>query len=188
MNKGDVTNVSGNVSSSEVIIRAGIEEDIVQLLALNSKYLYENLSTEERRGGFIRIKFDHAQFLKIIEGREIVVAVVDSKIAGYYLVGRSSENNLLNYQYERAQELESAIGATVDRVGIGCQVCIDVEHRTVVNSKTLLTALTSLIKLKFGYLFGSVSKENISAQRAHAIAGWKLIGENEFSLFYLFDV
>jgi hypothetical protein len=97
-------------------------ENIDKIRSLNNKYLVSRLEEKEKHSGFIRIGYSSEHVQKIIDSKEIVIASDDNKVIGYYLIGRKSDNAALDYQMDKCLTIDSI---SSDKIGYGCQVCID---------------------------------------------------------------
>lgn len=154
-------------------------DQIDQLVSLNRKYLFDNLSEEERKNGFIRITYESEHFRILIEKKEIVCALNDNKkIVGYYLIGRETKNILLDYQIEKAAIFSKKFDEDFDKLGYGCQVCIEVEHRKKDLFLEMLKYLCGNVFLKYSYLLCSISHINMVSLKAHQKFGWKIFHTN----------
>lgn len=72
---------------SNVITRNADLSDIDGILALQSRYLYANLSESERLNGFVTTPFTPDQLKTLIDDNGAFVAVVDGGVCGYALAG-----------------------------------------------------------------------------------------------------
>jgi hypothetical protein len=70
-----------------MITRLGKTNDIKGILALQNANLYDNLSVDERRRGFVTTPFSEAQLKELLEQRGVFVAAEGSEIAGYAMAG-----------------------------------------------------------------------------------------------------
>lgn len=154
-------------------------EDIKQIRNLNQKYLITHLTDTEKQGGFIRIEYSESELKKIIEAKEIVVAKDENKIVGYYLIGRKSDSVALTYQHNKAKEITWESPIITDKIGYGCQVCIETNYRNSGLFTSMLIELTKNVKNKYAYLLCSVSDDNVISMNAHRNNGWKIIESAE---------
>ena len=159
-------------------------DHIDQILVLNSKYLITHLNDTQKKSGFVRIEYTEEEIKKIIEHQEIVVAIDNNKVVGYYLVGRKSDSVALDYQKNKAINLFGSHTIQFDKIGYGCQVCIDYTHRNNGLSKNMLLKLVEILDNKYEYLLSIISKENtISLQNSTAI-GWTALDSSENPKYY----
>ena len=160
--------------------------DIDSIRNLNNRYLISHLTEPERQKGFIRIQYSKEEFERIIDRKEIVVAAKNDKIFAYYLIGKSSESPLLEYQRNKAKNLFAANEIHFEKIGYGCQVCIDEDYRKNGLFNSMLTALSNAVKDKYSHLLCSVSDDNIVSMKTHLSNDWKIIDSFEKSNFLIY--
>lgn len=154
-------------------------ENIPQIRNLNQKFLITHLTDTEKQGGFIRIEYTENELKRIIEAKEIVIAKEENKIVGYYLIGRKSDSVVLTYQHNKAINLANEQALLTEKIGYGCQVCIETNYRNNGLFAKMLIDLTKLVKQKYTYLLCSVSDDNVISMNAHRNNGWKIIESAE---------
>lgn len=159
-------------------------EYIQQILALNSRYLISHLNNEQKEGGFIRIEYTRDNLQKIIAEKEIVIALKNNVITGYYLIGRKSEETTLDYQKNKAMFLDTRFSG----IGYGCQVCIEEAYRNNGLFGQMLRALVDAVRHKYTHLLCSVSVENIVSMKTHLNNGWQVIEHSETTNFLLYQI
>ena len=167
-------------------IQIPIYQHIDQIKELNSKYLITNLTEAEKQSGFIRIEYDKDSLKKIIDDQEIVVATNHDKIIGYYLIGRKSGFAALDYQKNKAISLFDTKNIPFDKIGFGCQVCIDKAHRNNGLFKSMLDTLCNAIKEKYSHLLCSVSDDNIVSLKTHTKNGWQSFDTIDKTHFFIY--
>ena len=172
----------------EYIISFPKIEHLEQLVQLNRKFLINNLSPEQREKGFIRIKYSKEDFERIITNQEIVVAFNFEDVVAYYMIGRISSTKKLDYQKNIAKKVAEKFNYIEDRIGYGCQVCIDKDFRHYGLFKNMLIALTSKLDTKYDFLLCSISDNNIASLKAHKKNGWEFVDKNETTNFFLYDI
>jgi hypothetical protein len=72
---------------SEMLTRLGKTIDIQGILTLQKANLYDNLSVDERKRGFVTTPFSEAQLKELLEQRGIFVAEERDEIVGYAMAG-----------------------------------------------------------------------------------------------------
>ena len=162
-------------------------EDIEQIRNLNQKYLITHLTDTEKQGGFIRIEYTESELKKIIEAKEIVVAKDENRVVGYYLIGRKSDSVALTYQHNKAREITWEKPITTDKIGYGCQVCIETNYRNNGLFADMLIDLTNLVKNKYSYLLCSVSDDNLVSYNSHINNGWILIDSMNKTKYLIYN-
>ena len=70
-----------------MIARPGTRDDINGIIALQRVNLYENLSPEERKQGFVTTPFSEGRLLELIGERGVFVIEDQGKIMGYVMAG-----------------------------------------------------------------------------------------------------
>jgi hypothetical protein len=70
-----------------MITRGGRVSDIDGISALQTRYLYSNLSEQERLAGFVTTPFSAGQFAALLREDGVYVAVADDEVVGYALAG-----------------------------------------------------------------------------------------------------
>ena len=163
-------------------------DQIDEIRKLNQKYLISHLTDKELQGGFIRIEYNTNDFMQIVNSNEIVVATNEDRIVAYYLVGRKSESPALMYQRNKAISLFNSHSIQYERIGYGCQVCIDKSYRNNGISRKMLNLLLTKLISKYDYLLSTISPENIISLQNSRKTGWAVIDEKESPTFYLFKV
>lgn len=161
-----------------MLIQAPTYEHIGQILALNNRYLLSRLTDEQKQKGFIRVEYNEEDIRRIIDNQEIVIALNDKSIVGYYLIGRTSQNNGLAYQLEKVTEIIKE-PCLIDKVGYGAQAIIETEYRGQNVLNLMLNGLIELLDNKYNILFSSVTKINGNALKAHTKGGYKLLDEDD---------
>lgn len=169
----------------DITIKCPEVEHIEQLIILNSKYNYQHLSQEELVRGFIRIPYTYEQFQRLIEQKEITVALFNNQVVGYYLVGKHTQNPTLEYQIQKAKQIERIHQIDFERIGYGCQVCIETEFRNMNLFADMLSILVMLVRYKYDILLCSISDYNPASLRAHQKNNWKFYDkENSTNFLY----
>ena len=168
-------------------IQLPTHDHIDQIRQLNNKYLINHLTDAQKQNGFIRIEYSRDDLMAIIDHQEIVVAVEDDTVVGYYLIGKRSNTPLLDYQKNKALSLFDTNAIAFDKVGYGCQVCIDKAYRNNGLFKSMLEGLVNVVADKYSYLLCSVSDDNDVSLNAHTTNGWKLIDDLETTNYYIYN-
>jgi len=159
-----------------------------QVRLLNDRHLISHLTEAQRQGGFVRVAYNPQHLASIIRNREILVATFGEEQIGYYLVGRTSGNPALDYQKEMAGRVSATKEIPVDKIGYGCQVCIDDAHRANGLFGELFAALVLVVQEKYSHLLCSISVENPVSVKAHLKYGWQLFDTINHTHFFLFEL
>lgn len=168
--------------------RLAVEDDLEPLLKLHHKYLFHNLSEEQKKNGFIRVEYSRDEFRKMIRSQAVVIALKNEKLCGYYLVGKTSESLLLAYQRNEARSIADINGYEFSKIGYGCQICIDEPHRHQGLFALLLEALSKAVKNKFTVLLCSVSDNNTASMHSHMNNGWAKVNAIDNTSFFIYKL
>ena len=103
--------------------------EIAQIIDLNKRHLFTYLNPIQQQNGFVRIEYSLEDLQTIITNKELVIVKNDKDIIGYYLIGKKSDKLTLDYQKNKALDLFESNGIQFDKIGYGCQVCINEKYR-----------------------------------------------------------
>ncbi|QAA81053.1 GNAT family acetyltransferase [Aequorivita sp. H23M31] len=166
--------------------RMGNRGDIDGILALQSKYLYSNLSEEERKQGFVTTPFTKEQLEEIIKQDGIFIGEKDDNIIAYVFAGswRYFEPwEIFNYMVSRFPNLsfEGRAITTINSFQYG-PVCIEESFR----GKGLFNQIFEEMRLEFRKKYPIsvtfINKINVISEKAHTKKlGWKIIDEFQFN-------
>jgi len=163
---------------NNIIIRAAQLSDVDDLIRLNNKYLLNHLTEEQKQKGFVRVEYEREYLQQIITNKEIVVALDYDLVIGYYLIGRTSNNDRLVYQREKLLLIFND-EKKIEKIGYGAQAVIEKEYRGNNLLQLMLNELIKQLNGKYEILFSSVTKINNSALKAHTAGGYKVLAEDD---------
>jgi len=169
------------------LIQLPTYDHIEQIRSLNNRNLFENLTDAQKQNGFVRIAYDRNGLQQIIGNQEMVIATKNDEVVGYYLIGRKSGNAALDYQRNKAISLFGTHQIPFNKIGYGCQVCIEEAYRNNGLFGQMLSALNNLVENKYSYLLCSISADNINSRAKHIANGWYAINDIETPGFYLYN-
>ena len=161
-----------------MIIQIPTYDHIDQIIQLNNKYLINHLTEAQKQNGFIRIEYDRDDLQQIIANKEIVIATNEEQVIGYYLIGKTSQNKGLDYQFKKVKEIFKETNY-IDKVGYGAQAIIETEYRGKDLLGNMLNKLIESLNNKYDILFSSVTKINGNALKAHSKSGYKVLDEDD---------
>lgn len=170
--------IPSSKSENMTTIQVPTYTHIDKILALNRKYLLTHLSNQEKENSFIRIEYSKDDIKRIIDHREIVVALNDNVVIGYYLIGRKSQNPALAYQLKKVIEIFKEPN-TADKVGYGAQAILEKNYRGGELLNRMLKKLIQELNNIYTVLFSSVTKINQGALKAHSKGGYKILDEDD---------
>lgn len=168
----------------EYIIREAEITDADGIHTLHKKYLYQNLSEEQRGHGFIKVEYSLNDIRKIIEANDIALCCYDKSIIGYYLLGFVTQNEALNYQYKALNELFYN-GKLLNELKVACgaQAIVEKEYRSSGLTNRMLQLLIENVSGKYDYLMSSITKTNDTAFKVHEKSGYIGVGETDTKVF-----
>lgn len=170
---------SSQIIDSTIVVTLGSSGDLLLISLLNNKYLFENVTQAELLNGFIKVQYSSKQLSEIIKAAEIAVAKVNDNLIGYYLIGGSSDNELLVYQQLAAGRFAKSKSIDVFKIGYGVQICIDAPYHNKGLFSNMLHELVNNVSHKYDYLLCSVSDENSKSLKIHLKSGWELFEQFE---------
>lgn len=170
-----------------ITTRLGNQRDIESVLALQEKYLFRNLSEEQRQRGFVTTPFTVSQIEDIIQENGLFVAEnKQNELVAYAFAGSwkyFEQWDIFKHMISRFPDLsfqDSEI-TTENSFQYG-PVCIATEYR----GTGLLNLIFEEMRLEFSKKYPIsvtfINKVNIISEIAHTKKlGWKIIDEFEFN-------
>ncbi|MFN8294590.1 MAG: hypothetical protein U0T69_00230 [Chitinophagales bacterium] len=146
------------------------------------------MSDAQKQGGFVRIEYNEEEIKRIIDNNEIVIALDDNNVIAYYLVGKKSESKSLLYQYNKAVDIAKQNNIPIEKIGYGCQVCIDENYRNNRLFSQMLGSITTIINEKYSHLLCSISNENSSSYKSHINNNWHIVDSIEKTQFLIYTI
>lgn len=156
---------------------------IEKIRRLNESHLMAGLDENKRRSGFVRVRYSFEDIQKIIDEKEIVIAIHGDEVIGYYLIGKKSGNLLLGYQNERVASLSNRHKIPNCEIGYGAQAIIERRYRGMNLLSLMLEKLLELLNGKYQMLFSSVTKINGNALTAHLKGGYQILDVDDTKYF-----
>jgi GNAT superfamily N-acetyltransferase len=170
------------------MVRLGKQTDITQLKTLNKKWLWENLSEDERKRGFLTCDaYSEEDFERIITANEIAVFQDQGKIVGYYLFDNYSKTETLIYFEKFISNFAQRNLLINTRLSKRAQVVIDEDYQGKGIYQLLINYLHEHLKIKFDNVFSIVFKNNPRINN-HLRSGWKIIAEDDERYFVLHEI
>lgn len=170
-----------------ITTRIGNKADIEGVLALQARYLYRNLSDEERKKGFVTTPFTVSQLEEILlENGLFIAETEDGKIVSYVFAGSWNyfeQWGIFNFMVSRFPEVsfQGKEITTSNSFQYG-PICIDENYR----GKGLLNQIFEEMRLEFCKKYPIsitfINKINAISTRAHTKKlGWEIIDEFQFN-------
>lgn len=167
-------------------IRIAGLSDIAGVLDLQKLYLYDNLTDDDRKHGFVTTPFTGDQVRSIISEKGLFIANDNGRIIAYIFAGSwmyYSQWPIFDYMTSFFPKLsfDNHLISTEHSFQYG-PVCIDVNYR----GKELLKSLFEVMRVHMlqHYPFGAtfINKVNLRSLNAHVKKlGWKVIGEFQYN-------
>ena len=167
--------------------RIGNKIDIDEVLALQEKYLYRNLSELERKRGFVTTPFTVSQIEEIILENGLFVALnEENEVIAYAFAGSwkyFQQWEIFNFMISRFPDLTFKGNeiTTTNSFQYG-PVCIDEKYR----GQGVLNLIFEEMRLEFIKTYPIsitfINKINVISEVAHTKKlGWEIIDEFEFN-------
>ena len=167
--------------------RIGNKNDITGILSLQEKYLFRNLTDEERKSGFVTTPFTVNQIEEIIKQSGIFVAGNENDVIIAYAFAGSwkyfEQWEIFNFMVSRFPKLSfHGREITTENSFQYGPVCIDKAYR----GKGLLNLIFEEMRIEFFKKYPIsvtfINKVNGISEKAHTKKlGWVIIDEFEFN-------
>ena len=169
-----------------LIIRQGRQEDIAGVLELQSKYLYANLTEEQRKKGFVTTPFTIGQIIDIIAEGGLFLALDQEEVVAYIYAGSWTyfqQWPIFSYMIARLPQLNfNDKIITVDNSFQYGPICIAEAYRGQGLINKLFEAMRIVFSLKYPISMTFINKVNVISERAHTQKlGWEIIDNFEFN-------
>lgn len=170
-----------------ITTRIGNKSDINDILSLQEKYLYRNLSEPERESGFVTTPFTVNQLEEILLQNGIFVAEnKDGTLIAYAFAGSwkyFEQWEIFNYMVSRFPQLSFKGNAitTVNSFQYG-PVCIEKEYRGQGILNLIFEEMRIEFLKKYPLSITFINKVNAISTNAHTKKlGWEIIDEFQFN-------
>lgn len=167
--------------------RIGNRNDIDDVLALQERYLFRNLSEIERKEGFVTTPFTVSQIEEIILQNGLILAVNENDVIIAYAFAGSWEYfeqwDLFKHMISRFPKMSfNGSKITTENSFQYGPVCIDKEYR----GKGVLNLIFEEMRLeflkKYPISITFINKINAISEKVHTKKlGWEKLGEFEFN-------
>jgi hypothetical protein len=162
-------------------------DDCKAILLLNHKY-YQAYIDGDKDKGFLKNQFNLEQIKALIMQNEVVVAVFEDNIIGYYLTNSIFETDVIIQRKTQVQELILKGKIKNVKYVYQTQAVIDKPYMRSGIGKELLKHLKRLVQSKFDFLIGYIDAENKNAKEAHLKSGWMIFTDTENGWLAMTDV
>jgi len=160
--------------------------DYEQVLALQEVNLFDNLSDEARRNGYLSARFSAEDFARMDQDVAVIVAADDATLAGYACassVELSRKVPILSAMIDRFDEL-ALHGVTLARlrVFVSGPVCVAQQYRGSGVLRGLHRTANAQAAARYDAGVGFVAKSNPRSHAAHVRGlGMQSIGEFRYN-------
>lgn len=167
-------------------IRIARIQDIDGVIALQDKYLYPNLTDEEREKGFVTVPFTFEQIAEVVKNDGLFIGTDENdKVISYAFTGKwkfFDQWEIFKYMVCRTSEvkyLDQII--SIDNSFIYGPVCIHEDYR----GEGVLNAMFEAMRIHHKELYPIavtfINKANVISEKVHTRKiGGELIGEFEY--------
>lgn len=166
--------------------KIGVESDIEGVLSLQEKYLYRNISEQERKRGFVTTPFTLKQIEEIIKQNGLFVAVdgKDEIIAYAFAADWKyfKQWEIFNHMVSRFPQISfrgSEI-TTKNTFQYG-PICIDIPFRGIGVMDLVMEKMRIEFLKRFPISLTFINQINEVSTRAHQKIGWEIVDRFEFN-------
>ncbi len=167
--------------------RIGNIADIEGVLALQSRYLYRNLSDEERKKGFVTTPFTVSQLEEILLQNGLFIAETEDGTIVSYVFGGSwkyfEQWEIFNFMVSRFPKLsfQGKKITTLNSFQYG-PICIDEKYRGTGLLNKIFEEMRLEFFKKYPISITFINKVNAISTNAHTKKlGWEIIDEFQFN-------
>lgn len=170
-----------------ITTRLGTAKDINGILSLQEKYLYRNLSEEERKKGFVTTPFTIAQIEEIIVQKGMFVGSDKRNVIVAYAFAGSwkyfEQWEIFNYMVSRFPQLSfKGKEITTENSFQYGPVCIDEKYRGTGLLNKLFEEMRIELLKRYPISITFINKINTISEIAHTKKlAWEIIDEFEFN-------
>ncbi len=174
------TNLLINIRLAEI-------DDIKSIQNLNHKWTITSLDDIDKEHGFLFCEeYQLEDLIKTVEANEIAVAIFEDNLVGYYINDNYShllEKNKLGI--EKSKQLGLIMPEA--RVSKRTQIVVEKEFQRLGLPSAMLDFIKPYLTPKYDFLF-SIGRNDNPKRIAHEKAGWKVIYEDEFNYYCIYDL
>ena len=170
----------------DIQLRIATVTDIPQVLALQEKYLFANLSDIEKKAGFVTTPFSVEQLTEVISQEGLFLCFVSEKLVAYCF-GASwqyfSQWKIFEHMISLFPDYKFNNKAitTINSFQYG-PICIDIPYRGQGIINILVEFMRENMAKKYPIAVTFINKINIPSYKAHTQKlDWKVIAEFEFN-------
>jgi ribosomal protein S18 acetylase RimI-like enzyme len=162
------------VSKSNIrYCRAKTDKELHQILGLQQKNLFANVTDEERKQeGFVTVAHDFDILKKMNEACPHIITKVNDKIIGYALCMHPLFSGTIAVLKPMFDEIETVNPKPSTYIAMG-QICIDKDYRKQGIFRNLYQTMSDSLKPEFDAIITEVDAKNKRSLNAHYAIGFK---------------
>lgn len=154
---------------------AATKDELQQILDLQHKNLYQNISEEERKQeGFLTVSHDLNFLIEMNNKVQHIIAKHNDKVVAYALSMHPDFGNRIEILKPMFVKINENIEEQTNYIVMG-QICIDKLYRGKGIFRNLYKTMQKSLKNKFDYIITEVDKKNTRSINAHQAIGFKEI-------------
>lgn len=153
--------------------RAKTDKELHQILGLQQKNLFANVTDEERKQeGFVTVAHDFDILKKMNEACPHIITKVNDKIIGYALCMHPLFSGTIAVLKPMFDEIETVNPKPSTYIAMG-QICIDKDYRKQGIFRNLYQTMSDSLKPEFDAIITEVDAKNKRSLNAHYAIGFK---------------
>ena len=157
-----------------ITVRLAVEEDIHLIMKMNKHWIADDINKIDKSYGYLNVDaFVYDDLMRIINNKEIVIALDGDVIAGYYLFDNFSNTAYLEKHKTVINTfMKEGVISKDKRISLRMQCVVDRSYQMNGLSKHMFSKLLLEVSSKYDLYFASVSIEN-PKYKAHINIGWE---------------
>ena len=162
------------MSKSNIIYcRSKTDKELHQILELQQKNLFANVSEEEHiNEGFVTVSHSFEILKKMNAACQHIIAKAGGKVIGYALCMHPFFSQKIEILKPMFYEIESVNPKPRNYIAMG-QICIDIDYRKQGIFRNLYETMRDSLKPEFDAIITEVDAKNIRSLNAHYAIGFK---------------
>lgn len=153
--------------------RAKTDKELHQILELQQKNLFANITDEERKQeGFVTVSHSFEILKKMNEACPHMIAKVNDKMIGYALCMHPLFSEAIAVLKSMFDEIKKVSPKPSNYIAMG-QICIDKDYRKKGVFRNLYQNMSDFLKPEFDFIITEVDAKNIRSLNAHYAIGFK---------------
>ena len=169
-----------------ITTKIGVESDIERVLSLQEKYLFRNMTEQERKHGFVTTPFTVRQIEEIIKQNGLFVALNEKSETIAYVFAADwkyfEQWEIFNHMVLRFPQI-SFHGSEVNTKNTFQYgpICIDIPYRGMGVMNLIIEEMRMEFLKRFPISITFINQINDVSTRAHTKIGWEIIDRFDFN-------